>query len=94
MKLIKIKTYNITYLGGNIYRIDGTEDIYLNPDYIVTIEKLHLNIPNNDYAKDNKKELYLVKLLNKESIKIDKDTLGEILNNTDNNRMVYIDKDN
>lgn len=88
MKLIKIKSYNITYLGGNINRIDGTENIYLNPDYIVTIEELKLNIPNNDYSP-NKEELYLVKLINKDPIKIDKGTLGEILNNTDNNRMVY-----
>lgn len=86
MKLIKIKTYNIKYLEvRNIYKIEGTKDIYLNPDYIVTIEDMNI------ITEGNKEELYSVKLRNKETINVNKDTLGEILNNTDNRGISYKD---
>ncbi len=85
MKLVKIDNYIYEYDGRN-YKYITKEVVYINIDYIVEIrEEDKYNYPGST--------IYEIILKNGSKLHINKDTLGEILNNTDNNRMVYIGKD-
>ena len=92
MNLVKIKTYEIEYVGrrynhiSDVYKIKDLRDAYINIDYIVAIEKSNKDI-------DEEKELYNIILLNKStSTLIDKDTLNDLVELIEIYTEVYKDK--
>lgn len=74
MELVKVKKYSIFYVGLDTYELRGTEDIYINPEYIIMIQK------DTQRIKNFTDELYNITIDKGGVVSIDKQDAQRITN--------------